>query len=82
MPSVMTLDLADSCNGYITSVVLGADVIPRLSCHSVERLLLQLVESSLAKKVMSSTSTTLNSLSAALARFTTSSNREWLVTGG
>ena len=34
-PAVLTADLADSCNSYITSVVLAHDIVPRFSIYNV-----------------------------------------------
>ena len=41
-PAVVTLDLSLKCQDYVTSVVAGKDVIPRLCYGSVRRLLRRL----------------------------------------
>lgn len=52
--AVLSRELADGCKGHVTSVVLGCDPVPRLSMYSVERLLLDLVDSSLSRRAAKS----------------------------
>ena len=50
--AVVSEELAEFCKGFVTSVVNQCDVVPRLSCASVESLLVDLVKASPAKKAM------------------------------
>lgn len=45
-PACMTLELAKSCAGYVTTVIHGADVIPTMSPGSVDALRQQVASSS------------------------------------
>ncbi len=49
--ATLSESLTEVCGDYITSVVHGTDPIPRLSCYSVECLLLDLVSASLSRRV-------------------------------
>ena len=53
-PAVVTLDLSLKCQDYVTSVVAGKDVIPRLCYGSVRRLLRRLNAASPAQPVLKS----------------------------
>ena len=53
-PAVVTLDLSLKCQDYVTSVVAGKDVIPRLSYASVRRLLRRLNAASPAQPMLKS----------------------------
>ena len=53
-PAVVTLDLSLKCQDYVTSVVAGKDVIPRLCYASVRRLLRRLNAASPAQPVLKS----------------------------
>lgn len=44
--SSMCAELAEACKGYVTSLVLSNDVVPRLSYHTVEYLLDELIRKS------------------------------------
>ena len=53
-PAVVTLDLSLKCQDYVTSVVAGKDVIPRLCYASVRRLLRRLNAASPAQPMLKS----------------------------
>ncbi|GMH33064.1 hypothetical protein BSKO_00898 [Bryopsis sp. KO-2023] len=50
--SVVSEELAEQCRGFFTSVINRSDVVPRLSCASVEALLLELTNASPATKAV------------------------------
>lgn len=50
--SVMSEELAEQCSASVTTVIRRGDVVPRLSCHSVEALLMELSNSSPAKRAV------------------------------
>ncbi|WIA34143.1 hypothetical protein OEZ86_012507 [Tetradesmus obliquus] len=52
--AVLSEELCAMCEQYITTVVVGADVIPRLSTYSVESLLLDLVNASISRRAAAS----------------------------
>lgn len=49
--AVMSEELAEKCTGFVTTVIQRGDVIPRLSCQSIESLLVELTNASPAKRV-------------------------------
>lgn len=66
--AVVDEPLARLCEDHIISVILECDLIPRLSCHSVERLLLDFVNASLSRKAASGFSGIASQVQASLAR--------------
>lgn len=69
--SSMCAPLADACSGFVSSLVLGSDAVPRLSHHTVENLLDELIRKSpalnFAETVRSSVASTFAPRSAAPA---------------
>jgi hypothetical protein len=53
-PAVVTLDLSLKCKEYVTSIVAGKDVIPRLCYASIRRLLRRLNSASPAQPMLKS----------------------------
>ena len=66
--SSMSLELAAACKDYVTSLVLANDVVPRLSYHTVEYLLDELIRKSPALNFAESVRT---SVALTFAPFTT-----------
>lgn len=66
--SSMSLELAAACKDYVTSLVLANDVVPRLSYHTVEHLLDELIRKSPALNFAESVRT---SVALTFAPFTT-----------
>lgn len=60
--SSMCAPLADACAGFVSSLILGSDAVPRLSHHTVENLLDELIRKSpalnFAESVRSSVAST------------------------
>lgn len=48
--AVMSEELAEKCAGFVTTVIQRGDVVPRLSCQSIESLLVELTNASPAKR--------------------------------
>ena len=66
--SSMCSELAAACSDYVTSIVLSNDVVPRLSYHTVEHLLDELIRKSPALNFAESVR---NSVALTFAPFTT-----------
>jgi hypothetical protein len=60
--AVMSLPLAEACRELVTSVILAADVVPKLSYASVESLLLELSSDSLLPRAAKGLGKTLSSV--------------------
>lgn len=60
--AVMSLPLAEACREHVTSVILAADIVPKLSYASVEALLLEISDSSLLPRAAKGLGKTLSSV--------------------
>lgn len=60
--AVMSLPLAEACREHVTSVILAADIVPKLSYASVEALLLEISGSSLLPRAAKGLGKTLSSV--------------------
>jgi hypothetical protein len=67
--ATLSESLTDACEGFITSVVHGTDPIPRLSCYSVECLLLDMVSASLSRRVAGLAGSTASAAGDAITSF-------------
>eukprot|EP00892_Ulva_mutabilis_P008900 jgi/Ulvmu1/6382/UM003_0010.1 len=65
--SSMCAPLADACSGFVSSLVLGSDAVPRLSHHTVENLLDELIRKSPALNFAETVRTSVASTLAPLA---------------
>ena len=60
-PAVFCSSLSRRCSDFVTSIVLESDIVPRLGSVSVENLLSEIAQSSLAKKAIHQVANKVNS---------------------